>query len=470
MRLLTFLAVVGGTVLAAIGFTGSYSALARLGFTHGFGWFAHVFPIGVDAGIVVLLALDLHLIRRQTPWPMLRLLAHLLTGCTVYFNASAAGRHDTVGAAMHAVLPLLFVASVEAGRRLVVKAADLEAGRESAGVPLHRWALAPWSSWLMYGRMRLWGIDSYAQAMGMEQQRIVYRAMLDRKHGDWRKAPSDARLPFAMARYGLTVDQALALPQDAEEAERLRAEQEQDRLLEAQKRADERAAAAEISKLQSRGSIEAARHETDARTGVAAVQARAAKQTAEASAAARARAAAEEAQAFESLDAAEANKRAAEADAAAAETRRRAAETDRAAAGMEREAAETRRRAAEAERATAVAEQETQTAKAAAEAARQRAVETRARVAEMELRAVEAEDAARLTPRERAARRVARMILAAGGTDPEAVELQTIADALGVSTTTASERRREACELLNSGYRPTNPVHPSHTIAKEAAA
>ncbi|MCQ4043877.1 DUF2637 domain-containing protein [Streptantibioticus rubrisoli] len=466
---MTVVAVVGGAVLAGIGFTGSYSALVHLGFAHGFGWFSRVFPIGIDAGIVVLLALDLHLIRRQTPWPMLRLLAHLLTGCTVYFNASAAGRNDTVGAAMHAVLPLLFVASVEAGRRLVVKAADLEAGRESAGVPLHRWLLAPVPSWRMYRRMKLWDIGSYAQAVGLERERIVYRALLDRRYGDWRKAPSDARLPFTMARFGLSVDEALALPQKAEEAERLRAEAEQARQVEAETRSAERAAEAEVARLRARGTVEAARHQIDAETGVAAVEARAAKETAEASAQARARAAAEEAQAFESLDAAEANKRAAETEEAAAETRRRAAETDRAAAGMEREAAETRRRSADAERAAAVAEREAEAAKEAAEAARLRAAETRARVAGMELRAVEAEDAARLTPRERAARKVARMILATGSSDPEAVELQTIADALGVSTTTASERRREAAELLADGYRPT-AANPTTTTLKEVAA
>ncbi|MFF1908300.1 hypothetical protein [Kitasatospora sp. NPDC058218] len=82
-----------------------------------------------------------------------------------------------------------------------------------------------------------------------------------------------------------------------------------------------------------------------------------------------------------------------------------------------------------------------------------------ARTAEAEARALEAEDAACLTPRERAARRVARMILATtpnGQTpDPEAIDLHTIADACGVFSTTASAYRTEAAALLAGGYRPT---------------
>ncbi|WP_030423105.1 hypothetical protein [Streptomyces sp. NRRL F-5065] len=56
---------------------------------------------------------------------------------------------------------------------------------------------------------------------------------------------------------------------------------------------------------------------------------------------------------------------------------------------------------------------EMETRRAAAEADRA-AAETRLAAAETERRAVEIEDAARLSPRERAVRRVARMILAAG--------------------------------------------------------
>ncbi|MEU0991103.1 DUF2637 domain-containing protein, partial [Streptomyces sp. NPDC005953] len=65
--------VAGGAVaIAAIGFAGSYTAVRELAERKGFGDFAHAFPIGIDAGIVVLLALDLLLTWLRIPFPLLR--------------------------------------------------------------------------------------------------------------------------------------------------------------------------------------------------------------------------------------------------------------------------------------------------------------------------------------------------------------------------------------------------------------
>ncbi len=457
MRLLTWLAIAGGTVLAAIGFTGSYNGLVRLGEQHHFGWFAHVFPIGIDAGIVVLLALDLHMIRKRAPWPVVRMIAHLLTVCTIVFNAAAAPgtvREDLIGAGMHGVLPVLFIAAVEAARRLIIKAARIEAGIESDGVPLHRWLLAPFSSWAMYRRMKLYSLTSYAQAVSSEKARVVYRVMLDQQTSkEKRKATPAELLPLTMARFGLSVDEALALPQEAEEAERLRAEQEAQRKADADSRAAQRAKLAEIERLRAEGEIETTRHEVAAHTGVAAAEATAATAEAEALATSRQQAAVKSAAAVESAEAAEANKRAAEADEAAAGTRRRAAETKRAAAETEKAAAEALRIAAVERQREAEADARAEAARKDAAEARQRAAEARAATAVLEARAVEAEDVARLTPRERSARKVARMILNQGQGVAERVELQSIAEAFGVSVSTASDYRREAAELLHNGYR-----------------
>ncbi|MFB7619830.1 DUF2637 domain-containing protein, partial [Kitasatospora sp. NPDC056181] len=215
---LTILAAVGGAVLAGIGFSGSYAALRDLGFKHAFGDFSYAFPVGVDAGIVALLAMDLHLIRRGTPWPVLRFLAHGFTAATIYFNAASAGPllADPTGTAMHAVIPVMFVAAVEAGRRLVIRITRIEAGHQSDGVPLHRWLLAPVRTPRLYRQMRLYRIPSYARAVELEQERIVYQVMLEREHGkDLKNVPSDLLLPLTMAPFGLSVDQALALPLEA---------------------------------------------------------------------------------------------------------------------------------------------------------------------------------------------------------------------------------------------------------------
>ncbi|MFF8775497.1 DUF2637 domain-containing protein [Kitasatospora sp. NPDC015120] len=492
MTAVSAVAAVGAVIVALVGFVGSYRALADLGESVGLDWFAAVFPIGIDAAIVVLLALDLHLIRKGTPWPLLRLAAHGMTAATIWFNAASGGsgrlwEHPTAAAA-HAVIPVGFVLAVEAARRLVIRAVRLETGH-GGSVPVHRWLLAPRQSWRLYRRMRLWAIPSYTEALAIEQELVVYREMLARAHdGNWKLAPADARLPLTMAPYGLSVAQALAEPQRAAEAERLRAEQAAEweaqaaeraaeRQAQAQARAAERAARTRIAQLQADTTVQAAEAEAaaaagtaqaraQAATATAQAEAEAAAATAEAAATAAARTAAAETRALDTAAAAEARQRAAEAEQAKAEAEQAKAEAlTRAAAAQRRAAEEDAAKAqAEARQRAALAAAAADTRKvadeeeAAAEAAKRAAV-ARALAAEAELRALDAEDTARLTPRERAARKVARMILAEAeqrGTrpDPELIDLQTIMDTLAVSQTTASDRRREAADLLAAGYHP----------------
>lgn len=457
-RALTVVSTVGGTVLAGIGFTGSYDTLKNLAFKHGFGQFSYAFPIGIDAGIVVLYALDLYLIRRHTPWPMLRTLAHLLTAATIVFNAAAAPgpvTADPIGTAMHAVIPLMFIAAVEAARRLVVRASDIEAGRDSEGVPAIRWALSPAATTALWRRMKLWDKASYQETVQIEQERTVYAAMLQRQYGrGWRRrAPADALLPLTMARYGLTVDEALALPRQAKEAEQLRAEENERLELEAEARAEQRAAERRKASIRTKSDVRATEIAAQAEENAAVAQAQATVTEAQAVAEAQSRIAQEAAQAIESADAAEARRRAAEAEQAAAEARARAAETEQRAAEVERDAAEARSRAAEINRRAAAAEAEQARAEADTAEAKKRAAEARARAAEVELRAVEAEDQLKLSPRERAARKVARTALTQHAGDITAVSLASIAEAFGVTDSTASEYRKEAGVLIAGGYR-----------------
>ncbi|MGW7412794.1 DUF2637 domain-containing protein [Streptomyces sp. NPDC054863] len=458
VRLLGIVALLGGAVLAGIGFSGSYSALVTLGSDHGLGHFAHVFPIGVDVGIVVLLVLDLYLIHRRTPWPVLRFLAHLFTGATIVFNAAAADgpiTADPIGAAMHGIIPLMFIASVEAGRRLYMHSMRLAEGHEPRGIPIVRWLYSPFSSIAMHRRMMLWDVP-YSQARRLEQQRIAYRVWLDRKYagkGGWRKAPSDERLPFKMARYGYSVGDALALPQQAEEEAQIRSEQAAEQALAAKIRADDRASRATVAALENKGNVEVAHHRVTARTGTAEAQARAAQAEADALATAKSRAAIVSADAIKAEETAEAERRAAGVAKDAAEVRRAAAEADKDAAEAEYAAAQKRADAEVELSREAEARARTETAVAAEEKARHEAAEARRAAAEAELRAREAEDLAKLKPSERGARQVARMLLAAGG-GSESVDLLTIADALGVSQSTASERRKDAVELIAQGYRP----------------
>ncbi|MFH8736834.1 DUF2637 domain-containing protein [Streptomyces sp. NPDC017964] len=203
-RILIGVVVAGAVIIAAIGFAGSYTAVRELAVQKGFGDFSLVFPIGIDAGICVLLALDLLLTWIRIPFPLLRQTAWLLTAATIAFNGAAAWP-DPLGVGMHAVIPVLFVVSVEAARHAVGRIADITADKHIEGVRLTRWLLSPLPTFLLWRRMKLWEIRSYEQAVRLEQHRLVYEAQLRSRFGRaWRrKAPVEDLMPLRLARYGV---------------------------------------------------------------------------------------------------------------------------------------------------------------------------------------------------------------------------------------------------------------------------
>ncbi|WP_150226124.1 DUF2637 domain-containing protein [Streptomyces filamentosus] len=476
---------------------------------HGFGRYSWLFPVGIDAGIVAMYGLDLVLVWRRMPKPLLRLIAHGLTAATIVFNAAAGEKpvlQDPLGALMHGVLPVLFVAVVESVRHLIIRTNRLVLGVESDTVPLHRWILSPWAAFKTYRRMKLRGITSYAQVVQMDKELDVYAAYLQHTHGrSWKKkAGATAMLPFTMAAYGLTADEALDQPRLQQEAADRRAAAEADRIAAARPAEearlldqDERKADNAIRRTAIDTKVTAAQHDTTTAKATAAAEAKAAaaagtaEHTAALTAEAERRAAERAAEAAEAAAQREAEtlktaaEREAEARAAAA---LRAAETDRRAAAEA--AAEAGRKKAEAERLEAeplesLARQEE--AVRAAEQAKADAAILRELAARTEAAALEAEDTARLSPRERAERKVARLILAAHHALPAdqrpetpdmyAVSLETVQDALGVSHTVAPVvrlRRPRPVKSLPRGLFPApapprggGPAagHPAGTLA-----
>ncbi|MFF3344778.1 DUF2637 domain-containing protein [Streptomyces sp. NPDC002779] len=203
-RVLIGVVVFGAVIIAGIGFAGSYAAVRELALQKGFGNFSYVFPIGIDAGICVLLALDLLLTWIRIPFPLLRQTAWLLTAATIAFNGAAAWP-DPLGVGMHGVIPILFVVSVEAARHAIGRIADITADKHMEGVRLTRWLLSPVPTFLLWRRMKLWELRSYEQVIKLEQERLVYQARLRSRYGrSWRrKAPVESLMPLRLARYGV---------------------------------------------------------------------------------------------------------------------------------------------------------------------------------------------------------------------------------------------------------------------------
>ncbi|MFI7178962.1 DUF2637 domain-containing protein [Streptomyces spororaveus] len=502
--------VAAALVLAGIGLYLSFEHVAVFAFERlRFGSLGkgQLFAVGVDVGIMIMIAVDLLMAWLKRPISWIRYPVWLLTAATVVLNAASGapkGRAwelmDHVAAGAHGLVPVLFIAVVELGRDAIDRMVRPERA-ERDSIPWIRWTLAPGATARIFRRMRLWGVNSYPEMIRRDQELIAYEQWLKRKYdGDLSQATEDELLPMRMAPYGYTVAQALAMPDQQDQAAQEREEEAERRRRDAETRSEIADAQAEAARLRAKGQVETVRAEVDGQTGQARAHARAQVSAAEraaelekqaldnavvAEAAAReaeaGRKAAEEREAEAEADlrtaalelqAAEKRKEAAEADRVAAaeaqavetrtiaENRRAAAETNRAAAETERAAAEAARATAEANRKKAEEEGRREAAlaevarskKEAAEAERA-AAETRRATAEIERRAVEAEDTAKLKPRERAVRKVARMILAAGGADQ--LPLADIQHELAVASPgTASEYRQEAAELLASGYTP----------------
>jgi hypothetical protein len=204
VRVLIGVVIAGAVIIAGIGFAGSYTAVRTLALDKGFGWFANVFPIGVDAGIVVLLSLDLLLTWLRIPFPLLRQTAWLLTAATIAFNGAAAWP-DPIGVGMHGIIPVLFVVCVEAARHAIGRVADITADKHMESVRITRWLLAPLPTFRLWRRMKLWELRSYEEVIRREQDRLVYRARLRARYGvAWRRrAPIEALMPLRLARYGV---------------------------------------------------------------------------------------------------------------------------------------------------------------------------------------------------------------------------------------------------------------------------
>ncbi|MEU4098455.1 hypothetical protein AB0F62_39710, partial [Streptomyces sp. NPDC026673] len=72
---------------------------------------------------------------------------------------------------------------------------------------------APFATFRLWRRMKLWELRSYDEVIRVEQERLVYRARLRARYGRaWRrKAPVESLMPLKLARYGVPMEQTAAV-------------------------------------------------------------------------------------------------------------------------------------------------------------------------------------------------------------------------------------------------------------------
>jgi hypothetical protein len=110
-----------------------------------------------------------------------RLAPAAFTAATVYMNVNAGGPGAVLVA--HAAMPSLWVVFIEFVRVLIrfrITQVDHLADRN---IPIARWALAPWATWKLWRRMKLWEVGSYHEALTLEAQRMARSVYLEHTYG-----------------------------------------------------------------------------------------------------------------------------------------------------------------------------------------------------------------------------------------------------------------------------------------------
>lgn len=173
-------------LVAAIGFSVSFQTVAKLAAAHGLPGWPPLYPVGIDVGILALVAESRMLITMKPPRSDIvpRVLAWALASFTVWVNIHGSPASDWLGRGLHGVMPCLWVVFLELTRR------RLMASQRADMIPVSRWVAAPLQTPMLWQRMHRDGITSWPLALETEQARLHARDLV-------RAAPPEHRPSFS---------------------------------------------------------------------------------------------------------------------------------------------------------------------------------------------------------------------------------------------------------------------------------
>lgn len=178
--------------LGAAGFTVSFVTVEQK-MRRWFGDLAWVVPAAVDLSIIVFTLLDIFLARRNRRIPWMRYIPWVMTAATIYLNVTA--YHVLEAQVAHAVLPSLWVVFSEAIARIMRERAEDEEPA-TRKVPLVRWVCAPVATLTLWRAMQLWKIGTYDQALELEEERQLAKAVMKDCFGSLRAAPRTLKVRY----------------------------------------------------------------------------------------------------------------------------------------------------------------------------------------------------------------------------------------------------------------------------------
>jgi hypothetical protein len=170
--------------VAGIGFAVSFQTVARLARQHGMPGWPLLYPVGIDVGILALVAESRMLVMMKPPRSDLvpRVLAWALALFTVWANVHGSPAADWLGRGLHAVMPCLWIVFLELTRRRLV------ASQRADMIPFGRWVAAPLQTPRLWQRMHRDDVRSWPLALELEHARLHARDLV-------RAAPDGHRPP-----------------------------------------------------------------------------------------------------------------------------------------------------------------------------------------------------------------------------------------------------------------------------------
>jgi hypothetical protein len=198
------LTALGGAAVGGLGFYASFDAVSAKAAQWGFDepW---VLPTAIDSAIPVFTGAYLLLIRTDMRLWWARLVPWALSLITCALNVASG--ESLWSKVAHGAMSLLWVAVSEIAAHTYAVRIGAATGRRRRmdKVRWSRWVLSPLPTFLLWRRMKLWELADYDTVLGLEQERLVYQALLRGRFGRaWRrKAPVASLLPLQLVSVGV---------------------------------------------------------------------------------------------------------------------------------------------------------------------------------------------------------------------------------------------------------------------------
>ncbi|MDT0303992.1 DUF2637 domain-containing protein [Streptomonospora wellingtoniae] len=209
-RAAVVLAVAGMVAVGAYGLVISYVTVKELALDLAMPLPA-VFPLGIEGGLVAVLAMDLVLTWVGRPIGWLRQIARLFSGAAIGINVAAGWEHGVLAMVMHALAPIILITGVEALRTHLLRLVAEGDPHRREPIPRARWLLAPRSTLALWRRMVLWQVPRYSEALDADLDRREIVHALAREFGrGWAKdIPADVAYRLkAGVRLGEAIERA----------------------------------------------------------------------------------------------------------------------------------------------------------------------------------------------------------------------------------------------------------------------